>query len=260
MMTGHSRDGRKAMTVQTPPERNLPARGLADIQAGDAGECFVAHTVLALMSCHLRMAGMVDLHIARALDILNEQSHHLQTLRIKHDIRLVRVLTRAGDMSATLLLPVVGDVVIAPIVDFETILPILREHSGSNTPVSLCDIDIDDVRVRLRTARLKTALHEIIEIRSIESRVDRITGLLNQCVFPSLKPIEPLNMADAFFGLARKFAHLENHALSRLSLQKAEFYIRHYADTTDNEAHRGLSQGLTRKIGGVVDRLGASAS
>jgi hypothetical protein len=260
MIKGHSRDERKAMTVQTPPERNLPARGLADIQAGDAGECFVAHTVLALMSCHLRMAGMVDLHIALALDIINEQSHHLQTLRVEHDISLVRVLTRAGDMSATLLLPVVGDVVITPTVDLETILPTLREHRGSNTPVCLCEVDIDNVRVRLRTSRLKTALHDIIETRSIESRVDRIVCLLNQCIFPSLRPIEPLNMADAFFGLARKFAQLENHALSRLSLQKAKFYIRQYAETTDNEANRGVSQGLTRKIGDLVDRLGASAS
>jgi len=212
------------------------------------------------MSCHLRNTGTADLHIVRALDIINEQPHCLQTVRVEHDISLVRVLTRAGDMTATLLLPVLGDLVVAPRVDFETILPTLREHRGSDTPVTLCDIDIDNFRVRLRTARLKTALHEIIKIRSIESRVDRITALLNQCLFPSLKPAEPLNMADAFFGLARRFAQLENHALSRLSLQKAEFYIRHYADTTDNEAHRGLLQGLTQKIGGLVDRLGASAS
>jgi hypothetical protein len=248
------------MTAQTSPDRDLQARGLADIPFGNAGECFVAHTVLALMSCHLRMAGTADLHIVRALDIIDEQPHRLQTVRVEHDISLVRVLTRAGDMTATLLLPVIGDLVIAPRVDFETILPTLRERRGSDTPVTLCDIDIDNVRVRLRTARLKTALHEIIKIGSIESRVDRITALLNQCLFPSLKAAEPLNMADAFFSLARKFAQLENHALSSLSLQKAEFYIRHYANTTGNEAHQELSQSLTRKIGGLVDRLGALAS
>jgi len=248
------------MTVQTRSKRDLPARDMADTLAGDPGQRLVAHMVLALISCHLRMEAMVDLHISGALDLLDEQPDRLKTLRALHDMRLVRILTQSGEMSATLLLAMIGETVIAPIIDFKTILPILRTHSGCSATIGVHDIEIDHVRVRLRTAWLKTALQDIMDIGFLETRADRITGVLNQCVRPSLKPAAPLDMAEAFFALARTFARQDNHAFAKLSLQKADLYIRLYADGADNEAHRALSESLTEKIGGLVDRLGASAS
>jgi len=246
--------------MQTSPQDGVRARGLADIPAGETAQGFVAHTMMALIACHLRMTSMVDLHVARALDIIDKQSDRLKTVRGKDDTSLVHVLTRAGDMSATLLLPMIGGLVISPTIDFETVALSFREHRGCSAPVILSDIGIEHVGVRLRTARLKTAFQKILEIESLESRADLITDVLKQCLLPTLKPVAPLNVADEFFDLARRFAQLENHALSRLALQKAEFHIRLYADSTDNEEHRRLSEGLTRKIGGLVDCLGASAS
>ena len=238
----------------------VPAKYLADIPAGEDAERILAHLLMSRLACHLRLPKSVLLHVAGAIEVLDASRGVSHTIRGTRNARIVRILTTASGLSAPLLLPMIGNDVIVPALDSNTVRHLAALEKSSAGEIAFGDITIDHVRLRLRRTSLVSALKALSENLPVERYAASLEAIIHRCILPPHEPAGPLETADGFFALARGFARQGNHAFARSCLKKARSHIELYAGATNDMAHRHMSESMTMKITDLVGHLGTAFS